>query len=130
MKKPSLRSPLGKARNHGSAKNGTGHFIHQRVTAVALIPLSLWFIASIICSATSGNPAALQQWLASGVHASLLALMLFAMFYHAKLGVQVVIEDYLHCECVKMGALLANTFFMYGAAVLSIVAVLKLHLHM
>lgn len=125
-----LRSPLAKVRGHGSAKEGTSHFIRQRVTAVALVPLCLWFVFSVICLTSSSNPAALAQWLGSGVHATLTVLMLFALFYHAKLGVQVVIEDYLHCECLKMGALLANVFFMYGAAVLSIFAVIKLHLHL
>ena len=127
---PNLRSPLGKVRGHGSAKEGTAHFIHQRVTAVALVPLSLWFVASILCVATSGDITKINAWFASGIHATVTILLLLAMFHHAKLGVQVVIEDYIHCPCLKLSALFANVFSMYGLAALSVLAVLKLHLHM
>jgi succinate dehydrogenase / fumarate reductase, membrane anchor subunit len=130
MKHSSLRTPLAQVKGLGSAKDGTSHFIHQRVTAIALIPLSLWFVCSILGLVTSNDPSKLAAWLYSGVNASVLILMLIALFYHAKLGMQVVIEDYVHCSCIKITALLGNTFFMYGAALLSILAVLKLHLHL
>ncbi len=130
MKQPSLRTPLANARGLGSAKEGTGHFIHQRVTAIALVPLSLWFVCSIIGLVVAGDQARVAAWFASGAHASAVVVMVIALFYHAKLGVQTVIEDYIHCSCMKLAALLGNTFFMYGSAALSIVAVLKLHLHL
>lgn len=130
MKPSSLRSPLSNAKGMGSAKEGTGHFIHQRVTAIALIPLSLWFIVSVLGFVVSDDSSKLAAWLYSGINASATIFMLIALFYHAKLGVQTVIEDYLHCSCMKLAALLGNAFFMYGATIISIVAVLKLHLHL
>lgn len=129
MTPSSLRTPLAKVRGLGSAKEGTTHFIHQRVTAIALVPLSLWFVASLLGLAISGNPAKLAAWLGSGVHAGAVIFMLVALFYHAKLGIQTVIEDYLHCPCLKIAALLGNVFFMYGSLIISVIAVLKLHLH-
>lgn len=130
MKPSSLRSPLSNAKGMGSAKEGTSHFIHQRVTAIALIPLSLWFISSVLSFIVSDDSSKLAAWLYSGINASATILMLIALFYHTKLGVQTIIEDYIHCSCIKLAVLLGNTFFMYGAAIISIVAVLKLHLHL
>lgn len=129
MKQPTLRTPLARAINHGSAKEGTGHFIYQRITAIALIPLSVWFVYSLIGLAVAGDQGSVIMWFSSGFHAVVVIALLIAMFWHAKLGVQVIIEDYLHCNCAKIAALLANAFFMYGAAIISILAVLKLHLH-
>ncbi len=130
MERSQLRTPLATAKGMGSAKEGTAHFIHQRVTAIALIPLTIWFVFSIISFVVSDDSSKLAAWLYSGFNAGATIFMLIALFYHAKLGVQVVIEDYLHCPCLKFSALLANTFFMYGAALVSVIAVLKLHLHM
>lgn len=130
MQPPALRSPLANAKGMGSAKEGTGHFIHQRVTAIALVPLCIWFVFSIVGIVVSDDSSKLAAWLYSGFNSGATIVMLVALFYHAKLGVQVVIEDYLHCPCLKLTALLANTFFMYGAAVISVIAVLKLHLHL
>jgi succinate dehydrogenase / fumarate reductase membrane anchor subunit len=129
MKFSEVRTPLAKARNWGSAHDGTGHFLWQRITALALIPLSLWFVWSILHLATGINRVELITWLSSGIHATALILFLLAMFYHAKLGVQVVIEDYIHGPALKFICVFANLFLMYGMAALSVVAVLKLHLH-
>lgn len=129
MKFSSQRMSLAKARGWGSAHDGTMHFFWQRVTALALVPLSLWFIWSILTLATGANQVELIHWLSSGLHAGMLILLLLATFYHAKLGVQVIIEDYVHSPGIKMASLLANLFLMYGMAALSVVAVLKLHLY-
>lgn len=130
MQHPHLRTPLANAKGMGSAKEGTSHFIYQRVTAIALVPLSIWFVFSILSFVVSDDSSKLAAWLYSGFNAGATIFLLVALFYHAKLGVQVVIEDYLHCTCLKLSALLANTFFMYGAAIISVIAVLKLHLHL
>ena len=101
----SLRSPLGRVRGLGSAKHGTNHWWAQRVTAVALVPLTLWFCAAVI-SLSGADRAAVAEWAGSPVVAGLLILLIGATFYHAYLGLQVVIEDYVHSEALKIGGLL------------------------
>ena len=97
----SLRSPLGRVRGLGSAKSGTEHFWAQRVTAVALIPLTLWFVYSIL-SLGNGDHAVATAWMQSPLNAVLLLLLIFATFHHMQLGLQVVIEDYIHVEYMKI----------------------------
>jgi succinate dehydrogenase / fumarate reductase membrane anchor subunit len=102
----SLRSPLGRVRGLGSAKDGTGHWWAQRLTALALIPLGVWFCASVIAM-TGADYAAVAAWAGSPLVAGLLILLLAATFYHAALGLQVVIEDYVHHEMTKLLLVLA-----------------------
>ena len=97
----SLRSPLGRVRGLGSAKSGTEHFWAQRVTAVALIPLTLWFVYSILALG-NGDHAVASAWMQSPLNAVLLLLLIFATFHHMQLGLQVVIEDYIHVEYMKI----------------------------
>jgi succinate dehydrogenase / fumarate reductase, membrane anchor subunit len=105
-----------------------GHWWLQRVTAVAMIPLSLWFVSSLVGLLQTSNVVVIAQWLSSPVNALLLGSLLVAMFVHAKLGIQVVIEDYVKCPVAKYSLLLANTFICFLFAGISILAVLKLHL--
>ena len=129
MKHSEVRTPLAKVRGLGSAHDGTGHFIWQRITALALIPLTLWFVWSILHLTSTGNTQrAVAHWFSHGLNATAIVLMLIALFYHAKLGIQVIIEDYVHSAGIKLVSLLLNMFIMYGFMVLSIIAVLKLHL--
>lgn len=100
----SMRSPLGRVRGLGSAKSGTEHFWAQRVTAVALVPLTLWFVYSVI-ALTGADHAAASAWVQSPVNAVLLLLLIVATFHHMQLGLQVVIEDYLHGEGLKIASL-------------------------
>ncbi len=119
----SLRSPLGRARGLGSAKDGTHHWWAQRVTALALVPLVLWFVASALRLAGAPHAAA-AQWIAQPLNAVLLAALVVAVFHHAQLGLQVVIEDYVHCEALKVAALLAvkaACWLLAAACLLSIV---------
>ena len=97
----SLRSPLGRVRGLGSAKTGTEHFWAQRVTAVALIPLTLWFVYSILALG-NGDHAVASAWMQSPLNAVLLLLLIVATFHHMQLGLQVVIEDYIHVEYMKI----------------------------
>ena len=123
-----LRSSLSTVRGLGSAHDGTHHFWVQRLTAVALIPLTLWFVYSLLALATGGvSHQEVAEWLASPFPTFLMIMLSIALFYHAKLGLQVVIEDYVHCECYKTTLLIANSFTMFAFAVISIMAVLKLH---
>ena len=100
-----FRSPLGNARGLGSAKDGTHHWWMQRVTALALIPLALWFVASVV-ALIGKDHMAFTAWVKSPVSATLLVLLIAATFHHAQLGVQVVIEDYVHHEGTKVTSIL------------------------
>ena len=102
----SMRSPLGRVRGLGSAREGVGHWWAQRMTALALVPLALWFVATLI-GLTGADHAAARDWIAAPVPASLLVLLIVATFYHGALGLQVVIEDYVHHEGAKLAALIA-----------------------
>ncbi len=92
----SLRSPLGRARGLGSAKSGVVSFWQQRVTAVALVPLALWFAISLIALSGADYDVA-RAWLAKPLNATLMVLTLGTGLWHAVLGLQVVIEDYVGC---------------------------------
>lgn len=118
-----LRSPLGRAVGLGSAKAGFGHWWTARVTAAALVPLSVWFAASLIAHSGSGYET-FTGWLGSPVTAVLMILLLIALFWHAALGLQVVVEDYVHSGA-KVWALLATRFLCFALAVVGILATLR-----
>lgn len=121
----SLRSPLGRVRHLGSAKDGTGHWWAQRLTALALIPLTLWFCIAVIAM-TGADHAAVAAWAGSPVVAGLLILLLGATFYHGALGLQVVIEDYVHHEMTKLLLVLAVKALSLLLALAAILSVLIL----
>lgn len=121
----SLRSALSKARGLGSAKSGTEHWWAQRMSAVALIVLVIWFVISLI--AHVGAPyEEVRAWIGSPIPAVLMISLLAAMFYHAQLGLQVVIEDYIHAEGCKLAALMAVKGAAFFLGVLGIFSVLKI----
>ena len=101
----SFRTPLGRVRGLGSAKDGTGHWWMQRLTALALVPITVWFVVSVIGMA-GASYAEFSAWLANPLVAGLFLILIAATFYHAVLGLQVVVEDYLHNEGVKIATLL------------------------
>jgi succinate dehydrogenase / fumarate reductase membrane anchor subunit len=122
-----MQSQLGRARGLGSARSGTAHWWQQRLTAVALLPLTLWFVYVVLHLA--GLPrAGVAHWAAHPLHAALLLALIVATFHHAQLGLQVVIEDYVRGEMARLVALL----LLKGAAVVfglaAAVSVLKLAL--
>jgi succinate dehydrogenase / fumarate reductase membrane anchor subunit len=121
----SMRTPLGKVRGLGSAKSGTEHFWHQRLTAIANIPLSIFLV--IFCVMHVGSS---QADMAAAIANPLVALMLvftiISVTWHMRLGMQVIIEDYVHSEGVKLLALLGNTFFCGAVALTGLFAVLKI----
>lgn len=112
----SFRNPLATARGLGSAKSGTGHWWCQRVSALALIPLSLWFAGSVV-KLVHADYVVVLVWLHTPGVAVLLSLFLVTLLYHAYLGVQVVIEDYVHTEWLKIATLLLIKFacILFGA---------------
>ena len=120
-----LRSPLGRAIGLGSAKDGVEHWWIQRLTAVALVPLSLWFVSSVIALAGADHES-MREWLSGPLAAILMLLVIGTTFYHAALGLQVVIEDYVHHEGAKFAALVLNKLICFALAVAGIFAVLKI----
>lgn len=122
-----LRSRLSKVKGLGSAHHGVSHWWLQRLTALALVPLSLWFITSLVTAMLSPSFIEVAAWFASPFNTVVMVLMIVALFTHAKLGMQVVIEDYVHGPMAKYTLLLANTFFCYACGAVGVVAVLKLH---
>ncbi len=123
----SLRSPLSQAKGLGSAKEGVHHWWWQRLTAVALIPLTLWFVFSIACLAGAEREAVLA-WIASPLNAVGLMLFLATLLHHSQLGVQVVIEDYVHSEGLKLVSMVLMKFAHVVLAVAAIFSVLKIAL--
>lgn len=123
----SLRSPLGRVRGLGSAKEGVAHWWAQRVTALALVPLTLWFVIAVI-SLAGADYARTTAWIASPVPAILLVLLVAATFYHAVLGLQVVIEDYIGSEALRIALILLVKAAAIVLAAAAIFAVLKIAL--
>lgn len=122
-----FRSPLACARGLGSAHEGVHHWLHQRITAIALIPLMIWLVTSILSLA--GTPyGVFLSWIASPLNAILLIFLIIAGFYHAALGVQVVLEDYVSCKATRMASLIANKLFFLGAGLASVFSILKIAL--
>lgn len=118
-----LRSHLGRARGLGSAHEGVHHWWAQRLTALALIPLGLWFVASVVCLA-GADYAAISQWLSEPVTLGVLILTIAAVFYHAVLGMQVVVEDYIHGKALKLVLIIGLQFAAFGLAAAAIVSLL------
>ena len=118
------RTPLGRARGMGAAKTGVGHFIGQRVSAVALVFLVLWGVFSALTLARGGYSDAVS-WLHNPINATLLALTVIAASYHMQLGMRVIVEDYIHKPMSKTLLLLLNVFVAWGAGALALVSLLK-----
>lgn len=121
----SLRSPYSQARGLGSAKYGVGHWWLQRLTAVALVPLSMWFVGAVVYLSHTSN-AAVVGWMRSPAVAIALVIFLYSIFYHSQLGLQIIIEDYVHGEFVRLACVTLMKFLHVVAAVAAIFAVLHL----
>ena len=124
MDRQRMRSPLARARGFGSAKDGVEHWWMQRVSAVALVPLTLWFVTSII-GHTESDYATFIVWLRTPPISILMILLLTALFYHTALGLRVVIEDYVHSGG-KFVALVAVRLGCFALATTGIVAALRI----
>jgi succinate dehydrogenase membrane anchor subunit len=121
----SLRTPLGRVRYLGSAHNGTRHFWHQRLTSVAGVPLTIAMVL-IIIGMIGRNHAAVVQILGSTPVAIVMLLFIVNSVYHMWLGMQVIVEDYVHDELWKLLTLMANTFFSIAVGFTGVYAILKL----
>ncbi len=121
-----MRSPLARARGLGATGEGLGHWWAQRMSALALIPLTIWFVVSMIALIGADYQAA-RDWAGSPVVAGLLILFIVATFHHTALGLQVVIEDYVHDKAMKLAAIIsvnALAIILGLACVLAVLVVL------
>lgn len=121
----SLSSPLRKVKGLGAAKSGTHHWYMQRVTALALLPLTLWLVASII-SLVGQDYSQAVQWLAQPWCATFMILFILFSYYHAALGIQVVSEDYVNQSGTRTVLLLLVKFALIVLAAVSVVSILKI----
>lgn len=124
MDHQNTRSPLARAIGLGSAKGGSEHWWAERASAIALVPLTLWFVASIIAH-TGSNYATFIGWLRTPLAIISMILLLIALFHHTALGLQVVIEDYVHSGA-KFAAIIAVRLGCFALAAVGIVATLSI----
>lgn len=120
-----MRSDFARVRGLGPAHDGVGHWWAQRLTALALVPLTLWFVVSIV-SLIGADHATVAEWIGRPLPAVVLVLLIVATFHHAQLGMQVVIEDYVHAEGLKIAMILAVKGLAVVLAVTSLFAVLRI----
>jgi succinate dehydrogenase / fumarate reductase membrane anchor subunit len=126
MSAPShIRTPLGRVRGHGSAKSGTEHFWRQRLTAIANIPLTITAVVVVI-TLLGRNQAAAAQILGSPTIAIIMLLFIGSITIHMRIGMAVIIEDYVHDESAKLTLLVANTFFTIVVGLAAVYGILKL----
>jgi len=121
----SIRTPLGKVRGLGAAKEGAGHFIAQRVSAIALLFLAPWFLISLISAARGGYTGAVD-FIANPLNAVLVLMATGGALYHMRIGMQVVIEDYIAKAGTRIFLLILNTFFavaLFAAAAFSVLEI-------
>ncbi len=126
MRRFRIQTPLGRAVGLGSAKSGFGPWWTERVTAVALVLPAIWFAASLIAHRGSDYDTFIR-WLREPINTSLMVLLLIALFWHAALGLQVVIEDYVH-SVAKIWALIVMRFVCFALAAVGIMATLRIAL--
>jgi len=120
-----LRTPLARVRGLGSARSGTEHFWHQRLTAVANVPLTIAFVL-IVISLLGRNHAAAQQILGTPLVAIVMLLFLGSTIYHMRIGMQVIIDDYVHHDVLRLALVMANTFFTIAVGLAAAYAIFKL----
>lgn len=118
----SLRNPLAKARGLGSAKDGTAHWWAQRVSAIALVPLVL-YVLYLLVSLAGADYATVRLTIAQPVNALLLILFIGTAFWHARLGLQVVIEDYIHVGWLEIALMIAVKFVYVALGVAAVIAI-------
>jgi succinate dehydrogenase / fumarate reductase membrane anchor subunit len=123
----SVRTPLARVEGLGSAHSGTAHFWRQRVSSVALVPLSIWFVCIALTLIGSDQGTAVGI-LGQPLNAILMALFVIAGLHHTVLGLQVVIEDYVHRESSKIVLLVLNQFFAWIAGAISLFALVRIAL--
>jgi succinate dehydrogenase / fumarate reductase membrane anchor subunit len=122
-----FKNPIARARGLGTGHDALHHWTAQRITAIANIPLTLWAVWAVV-SNIGFTFAEINNWITQFPNAILMSLFIISSFYHAALGLQVVIEDYVHCQCAKISALLAVRLGLFALAATAIFSILKLAL--
>ena len=122
-----MASPLKNAKGLGSAKHGLSHWITQRVTAIALVPLTIWFVSILAMMKDSSYQSSLNL-VSNPFNATILILLILSMFWHAQLGLQVVFEDYISNKNIRMFCIITMKFFMTAIGLLSALSVLRIAL--
>jgi succinate dehydrogenase / fumarate reductase membrane anchor subunit len=120
-----MQNPLARARGLGSARSGSGHWWLQRVSALVLAPLTVWFVISFT-PLISADHRAYSQWIGSPVNAVLMILLVIALFYHMALGLQVIAEDYLHSERIKLLSVISIQLACLVLAIAGVVSILRM----
>ena len=123
----SMRTPMSSVRGLGAAKEGVGHWRAQRLTAIALVPLTIWFVVSMM-TLVSSDYADVIAWMSSPLVCSMLIALIIAVFHHAQLGLQVVIEDYLHHPGYKFAGLIIVKLLAALLGIMCAVSVLRVGL--
>ena len=121
----SIQTPLGRVRGYGSAKSGTQHFWYQRMTAVALVPLTLWFVWAVV-RYTGAPHAEVMMFLSHPVSGIAMAMFVVVGLVHMLLGAKVVIEDYIHRESTKIALLVLLHFAVFAVGATCVVSVLRI----
>jgi succinate dehydrogenase / fumarate reductase membrane anchor subunit len=121
----SYRTPLGRARGMGSAKHGVGHFIGQRVSAIALVVLVLWGVSSVLGLAARPDYATAVQWMHAPINAIPTALFIAVATYHMQLGMRTIVEDYIHRSLTKHALIVASQLICWAAAAVGVFSILK-----
>ena len=119
-----MKTHLARAKGLGSARNGVEHWMHQRITAISLVPIVIWFVFSIVGLA-GADYETFTAWLAQPINAILMILLILAAFYHGALGSQVIAEDYIHHEGLKIAKLIGIKLFFIGLTVACIFSILN-----
>ena len=123
----SYRTPLGRARGLGSAKHGASHWVAERVSAIALVPLIIWAIYGVLRLA-AGDYGFAVHWIQNPINATLAVITLAVSYWHMHAGLRVVVEDYIHKTLTKTALLLLNLFICGLAGALAIISILKVAL--
>ena len=120
-----METPLGAVRGLGSAREGAEHWWHERLSSIAVLLLSIWLVVSLL-RLPSLDYAIVAEWLSSTINASAMLLLVVSTFWHVKMGMQVIVEDYVHEEGNKIFLMLLLNFAVAVGTVIAIVAVFKL----
>lgn len=120
-----MATAMAKVRGLGSAKEGIGHWKLQRITAIGNAVLALWLLINLLSLGYAGYEDYVA-WLSSPINAALMCLLSISLFWHAKLGLQVVVEDYIHQEGLRIGLLLLLTLFAWAGSAICVVSVIRI----